>query len=251
MDQILKQLIEMSHYLGDPSKAYAILGEGNTSARIDKDTFYVKASGTTLGTIKPEDFVAVSISRIVALIDDQSAGDDEVSQAFKEAMVDPNSGRRPSVETMLHAVLLQIPEYAFVGHTHAPYTNMLLCSKQAEEAVSGRVFPDQIVSMKHKSLYVPYVDPGLPLARLIRRELQEFIKEEGILPTVILMQNHGIITVGESPRAVTSCMDMAEKTSRIIVGTYALGGPNFMKTSDVERIFTRPDEAYRLKSIAG
>ena len=44
---------------------------------------------------------------------------------------------------------------------------------------------------------------------------------------------------------------MAEKASHVIVGTYALGGPNFMPQKDVERIFTRPDEAYRLKSIAG
>jgi hypothetical protein len=44
---------------------------------------------------------------------------------------------------------------------------------------------------------------------------------------------------------------MCEKISRIIVGTYAMGGPQFMKPADVDRIFTRPDEAYRLKSYAG
>ena len=44
----MRELVEMSRYLGDPGKGYAILGEGNTSARIDGDSFYVKASGTTM-----------------------------------------------------------------------------------------------------------------------------------------------------------------------------------------------------------
>ena len=38
-DDILTQLIAMSHSLGDPALDYVILGEGNTSARADADTF--------------------------------------------------------------------------------------------------------------------------------------------------------------------------------------------------------------------
>ncbi len=251
MDQVLTQLVEMSRYLGDPARGYAILGEGNTSARIDDDTFWVKASGTTLETIDAYGFVRVSISRVLAILDDESAGDDEVTRVLKDALVDPAETRRPSVETMLHALLLRVPEIRFIGHTHPTYTNMLLCSNRAREATSGRIFPDHIVSMGHKSVYVPYVDPGLPLAREVRRQFERFVEEEGVLPRAILMENHGLITLGESPKAVTSCTDMAEKVSHIIVGTYSLGGPRFLSPADVERIHTRPDEAYRLKSIAG
>ena len=248
---VLDQLVEMSRYVGDPAREYAILGEGNTSARIDEDSFYVKASGTSLANIGPEGFVGLSISRVTGVLDDASACDEDVTRVFKEAALDPQDRRRPSVEAMLHAVLLQIPEYAFIAHTHPVYTNIVLCSQGAEEAAAGRLFPDQIVSMGHKSIFVPYVDPGLALARTVRTALRAFIETEGVLPRAILMQNHGLITMGATPKAVTSCTDMAEKASRILVGTYALGGPHFMTPEHVERIFTRPDEAYRLKSIAG
>lgn len=251
MDQTLKQLVDMSRYLGDPSKGYAILGEGNTSARIDEDTFWIKASGTTLQTIDEAGFVKVSISRVVEVLDDDTAGDDEVTRILKDALVDPHETRRPSVETMLHAILLRVPEYRFVGHTHPTYTNMLLCSKLAREAATRRIYPDHVVSMGHKSVYVPYVDPGLQLAREVRKQFERFVDEEGVLPRAIVMENHGLITMGDSPKAVTSCTDMAEKTAHVIVGTYGLGGPKFMSSQDVDRIFTRPDEAYRLKSIAG
>jgi len=251
MREVLPQLIEMSRYLADPAKGFAILGEGNTSARVDDDTFYVKASGTSMVNIDETGFVKVSISKVTALLDDESAGDAEVQAVFQDAMIDAPEGRRPSVEAILHAILLQVPEYSFVGHTHPTFTNMVLCSKKCEEAASGRLFPDQIVSMKHKSVYVPYTDPGLPLAREVRDRFRKFVEEEGVLPAAILMQNHGLIVMGGSPRAVISTTEMTEKSSHVIVGTYALGGPNFMSDKDVARIFTRPDEAYRLKSIAG
>lgn len=251
MNNLLQQLVEMSRYLGDPAKGYAILGEGNTSARIDEDSFYVKASGTTMATIDASGFIAVSISKVTAILDDESAGDENVTRAFQEALIDPKEKRRPSVEAMLHAILLRVPEYQFIGHTHPVYTNAILCSKRAEETAAGRIFPDQVVSMKHKSVWVPYVDPGLVLAREVKRRFERFVEEEGVLPSAILMQNHGLIAVGGSPKAVTSCTDMAEKASQIIVGTYALGGPRFMEPGDVDRIFTRPDEHYRLNRIAG
>jgi hypothetical protein len=38
---------------------------------------------------------------------------------------------------------------------------------------------------------------------------------------------------------------MYVKTARVILGTYALGGPHFLSQSAVDRIHTRPDEDYR------
>ena len=251
MSDVLPQLIEMTRYLANPAKEFAILGEGNTSARIDDDTFYVKASGTSMVNIDANGFVKVSISKVTPLLDDLGAGDKEVQEAVQHAMIDPPEGKRPSVEAILHAILLQVPEFSFIGHTHPTYTATLLCSKKCEEAVEGRLFPDQIVSMKHKSVYVPYTDPGLPLAREVKKRFEAYVDEQGVLPSVIMMQNHGLIVMGNSPRAVASGTEMTEKSSKVIVGTYAMGGPNFLAPKDVARIFTRPDEAYRLKTITG
>jgi rhamnose utilization protein RhaD (predicted bifunctional aldolase and dehydrogenase) len=251
MDALLEQLLAMTHYLGDPSRDYAMLGEGNTSVRIDDDSFYVKASGHTMANIGPDGFVRVSMPRIMDLLEDPAAGDDDVARVYQKALLDDPEGPRPSVEALLHAILLQIPEFRFVGHTHPVYTNSILCSVHAEEAFAGRIFPDQIVSMKHRSVFVPYVDPGLVLAREVKTCLEHFIEDEGVLPAAILMQNHGLITMGDSPKAVTSCTDMTEKSARILVGAYAAGGPRFLEEHHVNRIFTRPDEHYRLRSIAG
>ena len=248
-DPVRQELVALSRYLGDPGRTYAILGEGNASARIDEDTFYVKASGYTLGDLDADGVVGVSISRVTQVLDDAAAGDAAVTAALKAALVDPNETRRPSVETMLHAVLLSYAEVAFVGHTHPTYTSMLLCSRRAEEAMAGRLCPDHIVVMAHKSVFVPYVDPGLILAREVRTRVRGFVEEEGVLPRAIMLEGHGMLALGDSAKAVTNITDMAEKMSQILVGAYAVGGPRFMPPEDVARIYTRPDEKYREKAI--
>ena len=60
-DELLDELTTLSHFLGDPVRDLAILGEGNTSARLDDDTFYVKASGQHLGTITPDWILRVQL----------------------------------------------------------------------------------------------------------------------------------------------------------------------------------------------
>ena len=250
MSEILDELVRMSHYLGDPNKPFAILGEGNTSAKIDDDSFYVKASGTSLGTMTAADFLAVSISRVTAILDDKKASDADVDRVLRQSLLDPGEKRKPSVETMLHALLLKYPEYRFIGHTHPVSTNAILCSVNAKYSMSGRLCPDHIVVMGHKSVYVPYVDPGLVLAREVRRRVEKYIDAEGVLPKCIMLQNHGLIAMGDSSRKVTNITDMAEKMSKVLVGAYAAGGPRFMKAEDVRRIDTRPDEHYRQKLLA-
>jgi hypothetical protein len=44
---------------------------------------------------------------------------------------------------------------------------------------------------------------------------------------------------------------MADKWSRVLQGSYALGGPNYMPDEEARRIDTRLDEEYRRKMLAG
>ena len=65
------------------------------------------------------------------------------------------------------------------------------------------------------------------------------------------MQNHGLIALGRSPRDVESATAMYVKTARILLGTFAAGGPNFLSEENVRRIYNRPDEKYREQRIGG
>jgi rhamnose utilization protein RhaD (predicted bifunctional aldolase and dehydrogenase) len=252
-DDVLTQLVTMSNHLGEPALDYAILGEGNTSARADADTFWVKASGTELLTIDRAGFVRVSFERALAMLDVPGLTDEQVKRRIGEAKVDPSTGVgpapddtvRPSVETVLHAACLGLDGVSFVGHTHPTAVNALLCSQKAEEAVSGRLFPDHIVYCGPASVYVPYTDPGVPLARAVRDSIARYVGEHREIPQVILMQNHGLIALGSTAQQVEDITAMVVKASRVLLGAYALGGPHFLSLENVARIHTRPDELYR------
>jgi len=245
----LASLLELSHHLGNPQNEYILLGEGNTSTRIDADTFWVKASGSELRTIDENGFVKVRFDRCLGVLEGRDLSDEEVKQALEAARDDPLSSRRPSVETFLHALALQLPGVNFVGHTHPIAVNAILCSKYAEQAVSGRLFPDEIVVCGPTPVFVPYVDPGLPLARAVNRAIQDHINDYAQTPKVILMQNHGFIALGKSAQEVENITAMLVKTARILLGTYSLGGPNFLTPENVERIHKRPDELFRRKVL--
>lgn len=248
-NNILTELITVSNNLGNPANDYVILGEGNTSARIDENTFWVKASGVQLRTTGPDGFVQVYFDRVLAMLDGPDLSDDEIKQALAEAKVDPHVQGHPSVETVLHAVCLQLPDVNFVGHTHPTAINLITCSAGFETAVSGRLFPDEIVVCGPAPVVVPYVDPGLPLARQIRQRINAYIDSYGERPKTIFMQNHGFIALAPTAQQVENITAMAVKAAHILAGTYAMGGPHFMTPEAVNRIHTRPDEHYRQKII--
>ena len=129
--KVLTQLIEMSRSLGDPARDLVILGEGNTSAKIDDKTFFVKASGKELRTSEEDSFVQVALAPVLDGIDRKALTDEEVKEILTGAKIDPSADKMPSLETFLHACVLSLPNIRFVGHTHPTAVNAILCSDRA------------------------------------------------------------------------------------------------------------------------
>lgn len=246
---VLSRLVAMSRHLAEPERDYVILAEGNTSARIDGDTFWLKASGRMMAGIDESGFVAMRFEPVLAMLAAGSLSDQEIKARLTAARVDPRATLQPSVEAILHALALTIGGANFVGHTHPTAVNAILCAQQAEEAVRGRLFPDEIVICGPAPVFVPYTDPGLPLAREVQRRIAAFVDGYGEKPKVILMQNHGLVALGQSAEEVQAITAMAVKTARVILGTYALGGPHPLSAEAASRIHTRPDEAYRRQML--
>ncbi len=245
----LMQLIELSRELGRPELDFAMLGEGNTSARADERFFWVKTSGSMLSNISERGFVRLDRIRAEKLLDAELPTDAAILEALLNVTTD-RTGRRPSIESMMHAYLLGIPGVNFVGHTHPAAVNALLCSVNAEELVHACLFPDQIVCCGPAPVYVPYSDPGLPLARLVRERTDAWMQHHGMAPKALMLQNHGLFATGVTPQAVISCTMMWAKTARVIAGAMACGGLHTLTTAQVERIFTRPDEKFREQALA-
>ena len=244
----LARLLELSHQLGREDRHLAILGEGNTSARLSADTFVVKASGSNLGSLTGAGTAACRFDKLLPLLDRKAMADAAIDEALFAARTDPNS-RKPSVEAMFHAWLLTLPGVNFVGHTHPVAVNKILATKHARAFATKRLCPDEIVCCGAEFVLVPYIDPGLKLAQGIRAAVQAYIRRLARPPRVILLENHGVIALGATPEAVLAATLMVNKAAEIFAGAVALGTPRFLSAATAARIAGRPDEHYRQKAL--
>jgi rhamnose utilization protein RhaD (predicted bifunctional aldolase and dehydrogenase) len=246
--EIVKGLIQLSHELGREDRHLAILGEGNVSADLGDGTFYVKASGSQLATIDKDGFTRVRMEPIFDALEDPDKPDDAVRKILENSRTDKKA-RLPSVETFLHAICLREGRAQWVGHTHPVSVLKILCSTMGAEPFRHHIFPDEIVVCGRHLAVVTYVDPGIRLAVALRKSLRQFIEEHKSSPKVILMVNHGPVILGQSKQDVLNTTLMLDKWAKILLGNYALGGPQFLDKKNSDRIENRPDEHYRRRAI--
>lgn len=245
---VIDELVRLSNELGREERNFAILGEGNTSADLGDGTFLVKASGTSLGTLTSEGVSRVSHDKVDKILARKFVPEKEIEEALVDSLVDPTH-KKPSVETFLHSICLRQPGIAWVGHTHTTSVLSVLASTQGAQPFMKHVCPDAIVVCGRHVLQVPYINPGLDLARSVAKGLAQFHANHGKPPKVILMENHGPVALGCTPTEVFNILLMLDKWARVLLGAFAMGGPNYLSEEDARTIDERLDESYRRKMI--
>jgi len=193
---LLDEVVALSQRFGrDPE--FARGGGGNSSGKAD-GILYIKPSGLSLASMIPDGLMPLRMEALLELLDDGAdapavPGTDEIMRVAVGARVQSDDDRRPSVECLFHALL---PD-PIVLHTHPTVANSLTCALDGEQ-IAKEIFGDDV-------LWVPYVDPGLPLARRIAAERRAHEARTGTaVPRAILLQNHGMIVTGDSADEVAA-----------------------------------------------
>ncbi|MCG9893882.1 MAG: class II aldolase/adducin family protein, partial [Fimbriimonadaceae bacterium] len=202
--------------------------------------------GFSLAEAGADSFVPVRLSGLVAAVrSEDRLSDEEVTRTLTRAVAD-DRGLRPSVESFMHADLLDLPGVNWVAHSHPEPLLSLLGLRRARELAKLRLFPDEIVCCGPQSAFVPYVDPGLMLARAIRTSVAAYVEVWGEWPKTIWMQNHGLISLGGTADEALAGTRMAIKAARAWLGMLQTGEEfTPLSIQDVNRIHRRPDEHYR------
>lgn len=247
------QLCGLCRSLGDPNLGLVILSEGNASGYEDAESFWVKASGLTLADAVEDSLVRVRFEPLLQAVDSVEAGNDigdsEVEGILSRAVIEP-LGARPSVEAFFHAALLRDTSYKFVAHTHPEPILSLVCTTNAQSLCARRLFPDEVVLCGPATCWVPYVDPGLLLALQIRNSARDFRAQTGNWAKTYWLQNHGLITLGNTVEEALNATKMAVKAATIWLGALSTGHEiTTLSKEDVERIATRTDEHYRQRLL--
>jgi rhamnose utilization protein RhaD (predicted bifunctional aldolase and dehydrogenase) len=171
---IEKQVKEFCTRIG--ADRLLVQGAGGNVSWKDGDVLWIKASGTWLAEAESKEiFVPVNLPHLQGAIAKQ---DFSVKPEVKN-----DSGLRPSIETLLHALM----PHRVVVHLHAVEILAHLVKVEAIQKINS------LVDGSVKWIYVDYFKPGADLARAIFEK-----RTNGPAADVVFMGNHGVVIGGEN-----------------------------------------------------
>jgi L-fuculose-phosphate aldolase len=178
---------------------------GNISARIPStDTFLIKPSGVYMGLLKPEELVLVD---------------------FKGNKI--RGKRNVSAETPMHAAIYRARKDAqSVVHTHAP-------TATAFGIAGTEILPLQIevfMLLPRGVPVVPFKSPGSKaLAKAVQKKITDY--------DALILENHGIVTVGSTIEAACTLNEMVEEAAKIQFMTVMLAGKDTVSLAELKKKF--------------
>jgi L-ribulose-5-phosphate 4-epimerase len=142
----------------------------------------------------------------------------------------------PSSDTAAHAyVYRDMPEVGGVVHTHSPYATAW--------AARGEPIPCVLTAMGDE--FGGDIPIG-PFALIGNDDIGRGIVAtlRGSRSPAVLMQNHGVFTIGRDARAAVKAAVMCEDVARTVHLTRQLGEPIPIKPGDIDRLYDRYQNVY-------
>jgi L-ribulose-5-phosphate 4-epimerase len=191
---------------------------GNVSARVPgQDLLVIKPSGVSYDDLTPENMVVCDLDGRV--VDGEHA---------------------PSSDTEAQAyVYRHLPEVGGVVHTHSTYATAW--------AARGEPIPCVLTMVADE--FGGEIPVG-PFAIIgddsIGRGIVETLRESR--SPAVLMQNHGVFTVGATARAAVKAAVMCEDVARTVHIARQLGAPLPIDQTDIDSLFDRYQNVYGQKT---
>src|SRR5687767_57088 len=197
-----------------------VWGGGNTSIKqVERDhrgrevrVLRVKGSGSDLKSVQRKDFPGVRMDDILALLDRDDMGDQEMVSYLAHALQDPG-GTRPSIETLLHGFL----KSPAVVHTHADAVVSLTNNDRARDVLAG-VYGKDVIALEYRR-------PGFRISREVAYAIAAHPEARALV-----LERHGTITWGTTVRdAYEATIDLITRAEEAIAerrkGRTLFGGP--------------------------
>jgi L-ribulose-5-phosphate 4-epimerase len=146
---------------------------------------------------------------------------------------------KPSSDTASHcAIYRELPQVGGIVHTHSPYATAW--------AAVGRDIPCILTAMGDEfGGVIPCGGFALIGGEEIGREVVRVLRE-GPNPhsPAVIMQNHGVFTIGPTPLAAVKAAVMCEDVARTVFLAHQLGEPIPISEENIARLHKRYTTVY-------
>ena len=194
---IKQQIIEIGKRLY--SRNLTIGTSGNISVKTE-DGIYITASGTCLSDLKEDEIVLIDFDG------------NEITCG------------KASSEKMLHAEIYKLrPDVEAIIHTHPEYlTSFAACHKKLDEPI-----------MSENILYfedIPVAEYAMPSSKELVSNTVKHLKNRD----VVMMANHGAISIAKDLEQAFVKMETAEYYAKVTLNTKIIGHAKLLSKKDVE-----------------
>ena len=210
---------ELTRYSARIVRRGLVVGPGgNTSAR-DGELMWISPSGYALDEIGADDWVAIDI------------GSGQVRRP------EP----RPSSESAMHLAIYRArPDVSAIVHTHPPTTIGVISAGLDEIPF---MFPDQVALVGT----VPCIDYVVPCSQELADAVVETMRDREV--NALLMQNHGLITIGHNLKEAYYRTEVIEDAARVYWIAASVGTPRVLSAHEAGEIQNLEAERYRQRLL--
>lgn len=227
----IEELVQLARWAGTHPARLVLGGEGAVAALLPTGTIAISTAHARLAKLGPEGVVKCHLEKALVLIEAV-----EVTPEMEAQVLADPASPAPNADLTAFADLFAFDGIRFALHTQPIPVNQIVCSPRARQFSDRRNLPGEIETCGQSSLLVPFMPPGVSLAREIRRKLVLWRDRYKETPKLILIQNHGMIALGATPEEVQTVTEAAVKYAEIFVGAAMLGGPEFLKPNYISQI---------------
>jgi len=211
MSKVIEELNKYAHKLVDQG---LVVGAGGNLSMRDGNDMFISPSGFDLKEIEPHQWVKVDIT----------TGEIE-------------GNLRPSSEVLMHLECFRKnEEIQAVLHAHPTYS---VGVSSAGKDIPP-LFPDFPAMVKS----VGYIDYVIPTTNLLAEKVAELVDKD-----VIIMRNHGVLTLGKTMKEAYFFMQLTEESAKVYTISSIFGGPRVLTEQECEDLRNLSAERYRSKLL--
>jgi ribulose-5-phosphate 4-epimerase/fuculose-1-phosphate aldolase len=232
-DPLINEILTLGQSLGRHPARLILAEEGSLASRITHSRIAVTRRRAHLAELEAADFVHFDLQRI----NEVTAQDPVLPEDIAAAQLHAENGAEPHEDVTLFSWLLALdPAYRIAVHIHPVMVDQITASPRARQFADRRTVHNEVLALGPASLLVNYADPGLGLTREIQKKMILWRDRNKSVPRVILVQNHGVILMGESGLALLRSIDALLKYAELFAGASLLGGPVFLTPQAITQI---------------
>jgi ribulose-5-phosphate 4-epimerase/fuculose-1-phosphate aldolase len=232
-DPLITEILTLGQTLGRHPGRLVLAGEGALATRVTDNRVAVTRRGANLAELESADLVHLDLQRMNEVI----AHDPVLPEDLASAQLHAEPGIEPHEDSTLFACLLGLDSaLRFGAHVHPVAVDAIIASPRARQFADRRTVHNEVLVLGSGSLLINYAEPGLNLTREVQKKMILWRDRYKSVPRIILVQNHGVIVLGETAGALVRGIEALLKYAELFAWASLLGGPVFLTPQAITQI---------------